>query len=104
MKPLKIIRIAALVVAIVAAFVTMYDATLVLVTLGLLMGFMGVEEERRMMYLVTAVALTTVSGTLGIVPYIGEYLTAILTNLSIAVNGGAVAVIVMIIMRNRNLS
>ena len=96
MKPLKIIRVAALLIVIVAAFYPHWYAEIGLVLLGLTVGFMGVEEERRMMYLVTAVALTTVAGSLGAIPYVGDLLTAILTNASTVVNAGAVAVIAMI--------
>ena len=97
MKLLKIIRVAALLIAIVAAFYPLWYAAIGLVLLGLAAGFMGVEEERRMMYLVTAVALTTVAGSLGALPVVGDLLTAILTNLSTVINAGAVAVIAMII-------
>ena len=68
MNPVKIIRIVVLIVAIVAAIVTIKYSIFVLVVLGLAMGFMGVEEERRMMYLVTAIALATVTGSLGAIP------------------------------------
>ncbi len=97
MNPVKIIRIVVLIVAIVAAIVTIKYSIFVLVVLGLAMGFMGVEEERRMMYLVTAIALATVTESLGVIPYVGDGLTDILTNLSTAVSAGAVAVIIMII-------
>ena len=97
MNAVKIIRIVAVILAIAAALVAIPYSALALVVLGLAMGFMGVEEERRMMYLVTAIALATVTGSLGAIPAVGEYLTAILTNLSTAVSAGAVAVITMII-------
>ena len=97
MNPVKIIRIVVLIVALVAAIFTIKYSTFVLVVLGLTMGFMGVEEERRMMYLVTAIALATITGSLGAIPVVGDGLTAILTNLSTAVSAGAVAVIAMII-------
>jgi len=96
MDTVKIVRIVALIIAVVAAFVTIPYITLVMVILGLVIGFMGVPEERRLIYMVTAVTLTTVAGSLGSVPAIGEYLTAILTNASTIVNAGAVAVILMI--------
>ncbi len=97
MNVVKIIRLIALVVAIVAAFVTIPYVALIMTLLGLAMGFMGVEEERRLMYMVTAVTLYMVVGSLGPIPVIGEYLTSILTNVSTIINAGAVAVILMII-------
>ena len=97
MNAVKIIRIVILVLAIVAALVAIPYRTLALVVLGLALGFMGVEEERRMMYLVMAIALATVTGSLGAIPLVGDGLTDILTNLSTAVSAGAVAVIMMII-------
>ncbi len=97
MNAIKIIRILALAVAVVAAFVTIPYAVLIMVLLGLAVGFMGVSEDRRLLYLVTAITLTTVAGSLGSIPVAGDYLTAILTNASTVINAGAVAVILMII-------
>ncbi len=97
MNAVKIIRIVVVILAIVAALVAIPYSAVALVVLGLALGFMGVEEERRMMYLVTAIALATVTGSLGAIPVVGDGLTDILTNLSTAVSAGAVAVITMII-------
>lgn len=96
MSAIKIIRWVALVFAVVAAFVTIPYAALAMVILGLLIGFMGVPEERQMMFLVIAVALAMVAGALGAIPVVGEYLTAILNNFSAIVSAGAVAVILTI--------
>lgn len=97
MSPIKIIRIIGLAVAVVAAFVTIPYGALIMVILGLAIGFMGVSEDRRTGYLVTAIALTMVAGSLGPIPAVGDYLTSILTNLSTIINAGAVAVILMIV-------
>jgi len=97
MSTIKIIRLLALAVALIAAFVTFPYATLIMIILGLAIGFMGVPEDRRLMYMVTAITLTSVVGALGPIPAIGDYLTAILTNTSTIINAGAVSVIVMII-------
>ena len=83
--------------AIVAAFVGIPYFALALVVLGFVIGIMGVEEDRRMIYLVMAIALTMMTGALAAVPMAGEYLTSILSNVSLAVNAGAVAVILTII-------
>ncbi len=97
MDTIKIIRIAAVAVAVIAAFVAIPYIGLIMLVLGLAMGFMGVPEERRLIYMVTAVTLASVAGSLGPIPVAGEYLTSILTNLSTIVNAGAVAVILMIV-------
>ena len=96
MDLVKIIRIVALIVAIVAAFVAIPYVGLIMVILGLAIGFMGVSEDRRLMFLVVAVALSGVAGSLGPIPAgVGGYLTDILTNTSAIINAGAVAVILM---------
>ncbi len=95
MNAIKIIRLLGLVVAIVAAFVAIPYVTLVMIVLGLAVGFMGVAEERRLMFLVTAATLTIVADSLGPIPVVGDYLTAILNNISTILNAGAVAVILM---------
>jgi len=97
MNPIQIVRILGVAVAVIAAFVTIPYVALIMIILGLAAGFMGVSEERRTGYLVTAIALTMVAGSLGPIPAVGEYLTSILTNLSAIVNAGAVAVILMIV-------
>ena len=93
MSPVKIIRWIAIAIAVVGAFVTIPYATLAMVVLGAALGFMGVSSDERVLYLVVAVALAQVSGALGAIPAVGEYITAILTNLSTIVNAGAAAVI-----------
>jgi uncharacterized membrane protein YccC len=97
MDTAKIVRLVALLVAVVAAFVTIPYIGLIMVIVGLALGFLTVPEERRLIYMVTAVTLTTVAGSLGPIPAIGSYLTAILSNVSTIINVGAVAVILMIV-------
>lgn len=97
MDTIKIIRIAATAVAVIAAFVAIPYIALIMVVLGLALGFMCVPEERRLIFMVTAVTLASVAGSLGPIPAIGEYLTAILTNMSTILNVAAAAVILMII-------
>lgn len=97
MNALKIIRIVALALAVIAAFVTIPYVALAFIVLGLAIGFMGVTEDRRVLFLVMAGVLAMVADTLNPIPAIGEYLTAILTNASAVLNAGAVAVILMVI-------
>ena len=97
MDTIKIIRLAALAVAVIAAFVPFEYWALIMIVLGLAIGIMGVPEERRMIFMITAVTLGAVAGSLGEIPVAGEHLTAILTNVSTIINAGALAVILMII-------
>ena len=92
----NILRIVVLLVAVVGAFVAIPQAALILVVLGLVAGFVGVEEDNRQNYLILAIALTTVAGSLGGIPGVGGYISSILSDVSSAVNAGAVAVIVTI--------
>ena len=93
MSPVKIISIVALAVAIIAVFVTIPYVALIMVALGLALGFMGVSSDERVLYLVFAVALAQVSGALGPIPVVGGYISDILANLSTIINAGAAAVI-----------
>jgi len=89
----KILRIIALLIAIVAAFVSLPYVALALVVLGFVVGIMDVEEDRRQMYFLLAITLSMVSGALEPIPMLGGYITSILGNVSMVVNAGAVAVI-----------
>ena len=97
MNAIKIIRIVALALAVIAAFVAIPYVALAFIVLGLLIGFMGVTEDRRLLFLVMAGVLGMVANTLDPIPAVGTYLTGILTNASAILNAGAVAVILMVI-------
>ena len=97
MNAVKIIRIVATVLALAAAFVTIPYAALGLALLGLANGFMGVTEDRRIIYLVTAVAVAASANALDMVPAVGSYITAIMGNFSTILNAGVIAVFVMIV-------
>lgn len=97
MSPVKIIHIVALAVAVIAVFVPIPYVALIMVVLGLAYGFMGVNSDQRVLYLVFAVALAQVSGALGSIPAVGGYITDIFTNLSSIVNAAAFAVILTMI-------
>jgi hypothetical protein len=96
MDRIKIIRIIALAVAIIAAFIEIPYVALAFIVLGLAIGFIGVPEERRLLFMVTAVTLTLVADSLGPIPVIGAYLTTFLGNVSAIINVAALAVILMI--------
>ncbi len=95
MSPVSIIRWIAIAIAVVSAFVAIPYGVLAMVVLGAVLGFMGVTADDRILYLVVAVALGSVASGLGAIPAVGEYITAILTNVSTIVNAGAAVVIVV---------
>ena len=97
MDTAKIVRIVALVVAIAAAFVAIPEVGLVFALVGIALGILAVTEERRMMFLVTAVALAQVAGAFGAIPGVGGYISDIMANVSAIVNAAALTVILMII-------
>jgi len=89
----KIIRLVAVLAAIVAAFVAIPEEAAIIAVLGLVAGYF-IEEERATAFLVMALALALVSSSaLGPIWVIGEYLTAILASLSSLVNAAACTVI-----------
>lgn len=96
MSPIKIVRIVALLLAVVMAFVTIPYGGLALAVLGLAIGFMGVSEDRRVLFLVMTAAVTVSAGSLGVVPAVGGYLTAIFTNAAAVLQAGSLAVFLMI--------
>ena len=96
MDTIKIIRIIALIVAVIAAFIEIPYVALAFIVLGLAIGFLGVPEERRLLFMVTAVTLALVADSLGPIPAIGTYLTAFLGNVSAIINAAALAVILVI--------
>jgi hypothetical protein len=97
MSPIKIIRIVALLLVLVMAFVVIPYGGLGLAVLGLAIGFMGVPDDRRLLFMVTTAALTLSAGSLGMVPAIGDYLTAIFTNATAVMQAGTLAVFLMIV-------
>ena len=95
MSLIQIVRLVAIAVAVIGAFVEIPEAGLIIAILGLVIGAIGVEADRATAFLVSAVALSIVAGSLGSIPEVGEYASSILGNASAIFNAGAVAVIVM---------
>ena len=95
MEVSKIIRLVAVLVAVVAAFVTIPEEAAIIAVLGVVGGY-WIEEEYASRFLVGALALALVAqGALGEVWVVGEYLTAILGSVSSLFNAAACTVIVM---------
>jgi hypothetical protein len=95
MSLIQIVRIVAVAVAVIGAFVAIPEAGLIMAIIGLVIGAIGVDADRATAFLVSAIALSAVAGSLGSIPVAGEYATSILGNASAIFNAGAVAVIVM---------
>lgn len=93
MNAIKIILIAGLVLALIAAFVNIPYVAFALIALGLVLGFLGIGDSNRTLFLVMAIALATVAGSLDMVPEIGGFLTTILANVSALISAAAIVVI-----------
>ena len=91
----KIILLVALALALLATFVTVPQAATILVVLGLILGLWIVPDE-HVRVIVSALALRYFSGTFGAIPEVGNYITSILTFISMLAAGAAL----MIIFRN----
>ena len=92
MDIVRTIRLVAVPIAVVAAFVNFPQEAAIIAVLGLVVGYF-VEEERATAFLVMAIALALVHGALGPVWVIGSYLTDILGSISSLVNAAACTVI-----------
>ena len=94
MEPAKIVRLVAVLFAVVAALVAIPESAVIIAVLGLVAGYF-VEEERRLPFMVTALALAVVQGALGDIPAVGGSLTDILGSLSSLFNAAVCTVIVV---------
>ena len=90
----KIVRLVAVIVAIVAGVVTIPQSALIIAVLGLVAGYF-IEDARVVYVLVAALVLNVAGGGLDPVPAIGPYLTDIFGSLSSLFNAGALTVITM---------
>ena len=99
MSPLKEVRLLAVAIAVIGAFMAIPEAALIMVLLGLALGFLSdqADKDNRTFYLIFALALSAMSGAAGGLPVIGGHITAILVNMSEIINAGAVAIILMVI-------
>lgn len=99
MNPLKVVRLLTLAIAVIGAFVAIPEAALVMILIGVALGFLSdqADKDNRTFFLIFAIALASMSGAVDGLPVIGGYVTAILSNLSDIVSAAAVAVILMVI-------
>lgn len=90
----KIIRLAAVLFAVVAGVVVIPQAAVIIALLGLIGGYF-VEEENSTRFLIATLTLALVHGALAPIPAIGAYLTNILASISGLFNAAACTVIVV---------
>ena len=95
MNILRIVYAAAMLLAVVFAFVPMQYGALLLAILGAVAS-LAVLPEHYVRVIVSALALTGFAGIFNGIPGVGNYITGILGNLGVAVAGAAV----LIILRN----
>ncbi|HET7809980.1 MAG TPA: hypothetical protein VFL16_05355 [Steroidobacteraceae bacterium] len=91
----KIVGIIGIAVAIVGAFVAIPQMAVVLLVAGLIVGIFVIGDQ-HVRVLVSALVLAGLAHSFDVVPSVGSYISAILTNISLVVTGVAV----MIILRN----
>jgi hypothetical protein len=90
----KIVRLVALLVAVVAAFVDLPEEAAIVALAGVIGGYF-IEEDYASRFLIGALALAMVNGALLPIWGIGPYLTAVLGSISMLFNAAACTVIVM---------
>ena len=90
----KIVRLVAVLFAVIAGIAAIPSEAVIIAVLGLVGGYF-VEVDRRLPYMVLALTLSLVHGALAPIPVIGIYLTDILGSVSALINAGACTVIVM---------
>ncbi len=90
----KIVRLVAVIVAVVAGLVAIPSSGLIIAVLGLVAGYF-IQEDRVVYVLVAALVLNVASGGFDPIPVVGAYLTGIFSSLSSLFNAGALTVIAM---------
>ena len=95
MSVLKILRLLGIAVALIAAFVAVPEAVLILTVLGLVVGVMGDMEDNsnRVYWLIVAMAMATVSGAASPLPVIGGPISDIMGNMSTLMNAVALGLL-----------
>ena len=88
----KIIRIVAVLFAVVAGLVTIPESDAVIAVLGVVAGYF-VPEDKRVPYMVMTLTLALAHGALGPIPAIGNHLTDVLASVSALLNAGACTVV-----------
>ncbi len=90
----KIVRLVAVIVAVVAGLVAIPSSGLIIAVLGLVAGYF-IQDDRVVYVLVATLVLNVASGGVDPSPVVGAYLTGIFSSLSSLFNAGALTVIAM---------
>ncbi len=90
----KIVRLVAVLVAVVAGLVAIPQSAVIVAVLGLVAGYF-IEDSRVVYLLVATLVLNVASGGVDPIPVVGPYLTGIFGSLSSLFNAGALTVITM---------
>ena len=93
MNVTKIVGLLGVLLAIVAAFVTVPYAAPILAIAGVVVGF-SVAGEHHVRVIVSAMALLALASTFNGIPGVGPMLTAILGNFGVLAAGAALLIIV----------
>jgi len=88
----KIAGLIAVALAIIAAFVNIPYAALILAAIGLVIGW-NVQADAHVRVIVSALALRAFSGAFNDLPAVGGHVTTILANVATVLTGIAVLVI-----------
>ncbi|HUO96563.1 MAG TPA: hypothetical protein VMT92_10070 [Steroidobacteraceae bacterium] len=92
MNVYKILGIVALLLAVVAAFVSIPYAGVILAVLGVAVGF-NVPGDAQVRIIVSAIALRALAGTFDAIPAAGPSLTSIIGNVASILAGIALLII-----------
>ena len=90
----KILGIVGVLVAIVGAFVAIPYIGLILLVLGLIIGY-SIVGEHHVRVIVSAIALSMFAGAFSAVPTVGTYLQSIVANLGGLAAGAALSIILI---------
>lgn len=95
----KILGLVGLAVAIVGAFVSIPYAALILLVIGLIVGY-SIAGEHHVRVIVSALALSAFAGAFTAVPSVGTYLQAIVGGFG-SIAAGAALTIILVNIYNR---
>ena len=91
----KIVQLVGVLVAVIVGLGVSFDySATVIAVLGAVGGYFIAEDDRSR-FLIGAIALYLVSGALGDIPVVGEYISGALDGLSSLFNAAAVTAIVL---------
>ena len=90
----KILGLLALAVSIVGAFVAIPYIGLILLVIGLVIGF-SIAGEHHVRVIVSAIALSMFAGAFSAVPGVGSYLQSIVANIGGLAAGAALSIILV---------